>query len=137
MQLTLIKNNDESQIAIYKIARIVYAETGGASLAAAEALASMIGNLCRKSLRQLSDIAEDKKIFPCLSEKNSAAHKRLFVNADDAGFQMCLRAARKMAAGNLPDCVSGATRFHHADEIPDWATAVGYIAEVGGLLFYI
>lgn len=56
MHLTLIKNPDESKIIVYKIARVVYAETNASSLAAVESLVSMISNLCVTSKRELADI---------------------------------------------------------------------------------
>ena len=45
MQLDIIHNPDESQIAIYKAARVIYAETYPSSLPAVEAIASMIKNI--------------------------------------------------------------------------------------------
>lgn len=135
MQLTLIKNDDEHKIAVYKIARIIYAETSASSLSAVEALACMIGNLCQKSLRQLSDIANDKNIFESLNE-NSSRHCELSVDGTSEKFQMCLRAAQKMSNGKLPDSVRGATRFHRVDLMPDWAVSIGSVAEIDGLSFY-
>ena len=45
MQLVLIKNPDDTQIVAYKLARIVFAETGATSLQIVEAFASMIYNI--------------------------------------------------------------------------------------------
>ena len=39
MQLTLIRNPDDKQSVIYKLSRIVYAETGAISLPVVEAMA--------------------------------------------------------------------------------------------------
>ena len=61
-------------------------------------------------------------------------------NADiknNRALQMCVRVVARMMHGSLPDRCFGAIRFHHTDEMPDWATSRGYIADVDGLLFYL
>lgn len=137
MQLTIINNPDESQVAIYKAARVIYAETFPTTLPAVESMASMIGNIMTKTNCDLTDVVSDKNIFDCLDE-SSPRHK--YINADikdNRALQMCVRVVERMIRGSLPDTCFGATRFHHADEMPDWATARGYIADVDGLLFYL
>jgi hypothetical protein len=136
MHLTLIKNPDESKIILYKIARIIYAETNASSLRAAEALASLIKNLCISSARQLEDIAKDATVFESLN-KNSARHDDLLVDCNRAEFQMCLRVAQRMLSGALPDAARGAVRFHRADTMPGWATSIGSICEIDNLIFYL
>lgn len=128
MQLTLIKNPDDKLGAAYKIARAVYTETKASSLPAVEALTSMIQNSARASNCDCVDIINNRQIFDSpISD----------VAPSNRGFQMCLRVAQRMLGGGLADCCFGATRFHHADVIPGWATARGYIADVDGLLFYL
>lgn len=136
MQFTLIKNPDESKIILYKIARIIYAETNASSLCAVEALASMISNICIISKRELSDVASDKNIFESLN-RNSIRHKSLLVDTNRSDFQMCLRVTKKMLDGKLNNFCCCATRFHHSNYIPDWALSIGYIAEIDDLLFYL
>ncbi|MCL2538504.1 MAG: hypothetical protein FWE52_03480 [Alphaproteobacteria bacterium] len=134
--LILVTNDDDNKITRYKLARIIYAETGASSLAAVEALASMIKNLAAASGREFSDIANDSNIFESLQRNNP--HKELiYVDSRSNKFQMCLRSVRRMMCGQLMDSVGGATRFHHADDIPDWSMGIGYIADVDGLLFYL
>ena len=137
MQLEIINNPDESQIAIYRAARVIYAETFPTTLPAAEALASMIGNIMLKTHCDLTDVINDKNIFDSL---NADSPRNKYINADiknNRALQMCVRVVMRMAHGMLPDSCFGATRFHHADEMPDWATSRGYIADVDGLLFYL
>lgn len=136
MHLTLIKNTDDSKILLYKIARLIYAETGATSLAAVEALASMIANICLTSQRELDDIVTDKQIFSSLDRKSSR-HDLLLVDAQSRQFQMCLRVVQRMLNGDLADSCCGATRFHHVDVLPGWAVSRGYVAEIDGLLFYL
>jgi len=92
-------------------------------------------NLCATTGRPLPEIIFDKSIFESLYE-NSARHQDLFANKECPGFQMCMRVAKRAAAGALPDAASGATRFHSADNMPRWAVSEGYIAEIDGLFFY-
>ena len=136
MQLFLIKNPDDTQIVPYKLARIVFAETQGASLQIAEAMASMIYNIHIKYDKSFEDISNDKNIFDALDEK-SKRHKYMNVDVNDRKFLMCLRVIKTMMHGCLPDSVFGATKFHHTDIIPQWAIARGYIAECEDILFYL
>ena len=138
MQMTLIKNPDTTGTAnmAYKIARVVYAQTGAVSLPLVCAFTSMIKNLSEASGIPVPDLIVDKSVFPVLSDSN-IWHSRLHVCAQNRGFQMCVRTAYRMLMGHLPDCCYGATRFHYADEIPAWATSRGYIADIDGILFYL
>lgn len=136
MQLSLIKNPDETQVLAYNLARIVFAETKGISLKAVEAMTSMIYNIHIKYEKSFEDIATDKNIFDALNEK-SPQHKFLSVDTNDKKFQMCLRIVKTMLHGNLSDSVFGATRFHHTDVLPQWAIARGYIFECEDILYYL
>ena len=135
MQLELIRNPDESQIAIYKIARVIYAEAYEPTLASVEALASMIANIAKQQNRDVLNIINDRDVFNAL-DSESPRHKYLSVAADNRAFQMCVRVVKRMLNGALPDKCYGAVRFHHTDEMPEWAVARGYIADIDGLLFY-
>lgn len=136
MQLTLIKNNDDTQIVSYKLARIIFAETNGSSLPLVEAMASMIHNIHIKYGKSFESISKDSDLFECLNQKSSR-NKSLNVDAADRKFQMCLRTTKTMMRDNLPDTVFGATKFHHANIIPDWAMSRGYISECEDVLFYL
>lgn len=136
MQLTLIKNPDETQAAVYKIARVIFAETGAVSLHVVEAMASMIQNAARVSGKTLNEIVADSDMFDAVRAQ-SPRNELMNVSANDRGFQMCLRVVRRMMRGNLADACRGAVRFHRADELPQWAVSRGYIADIDGLLFYL
>lgn len=136
MHLELISNPDTTRIGAYKIARVIYAQTGATSLPLVEAMASMIANIATRSGRDIDDIISDADIFDCVNPK-SPRHELLQIDAANRGFQMCLRVAGRMLRGGLRDACNGATRFHPANEMPEWATARGYIADVDGFLFYV
>lgn len=136
MQLTLIQNSDNTQSVLYKLSRVICAETSASSLQLVEAMASMVYNIHIKYDVDFEDIADNEKIFSVLNPK-SERHENLIVVPSDKKFQMCLRVVQKMLNGNLRDSVFGATKFHHVDVLPDWARARGYIAEVDDVLFYL
>ncbi|MDR1026917.1 MAG: cell wall hydrolase [Rickettsiales bacterium] len=131
-ELKLFVNENDGAIAEHRLARCVYAETLAASLPAVEALCAMVKN----TGRPIAEIARDENVFESL-RRESERHAALLVKYDDIGLEMCLRAVRRMLCGNLPDLTRGATRFHRDDQLPEWATALGSIAEIGNLLFYI
>lgn len=136
MQLTLIKNPDETKGLAYKIARVVYAETQAASLRVVEALTSMIQNRVFAFGHTPEQIVSDAQLFDVLN-KSSPRHHLMQVTPDNRGFQMCLRVATRMMRGGLGDCCWGATCFHRDGIVPGWATSRGYIADIDGLLFYL
>ena len=138
MQMTLVKNPDTSghMNLAYKVARVVYAHTGGVSLPLVCAFTSMIKNLSDASGVDISNLIMDQTIFPALSAGNEN-NSRLYVAANTRAFQMCVRTAYRMLMGQLPDSCYGATRFHASDTIPSWATSRGYIADIDGILFYL
>lgn len=134
--MELILNPDHTRGDAYKIARVVYAETGATSLPLVEGFASMIANIARARGISPVMVVSDENTFGALRTNNSR-HGALNVRPDSRAFQMCLRVVTRMLHGNLPDCCNGATRFHRDDEMPDWATSRGYIADIDGVLFYI
>ena len=137
MQLEIINNPNESQIAVYKAARVIYAETYPATLPAVEAIASMIRNIMVQTNQSLSDVISNENLFDSLN-KNSPRHNYIDVDAqNNRALDMCVRVVERMMHGNLSDTCFGATRFHHSDVMPDWATSRGYIADIDGLLFYL
>ncbi len=136
MHFRLVENPDDIHAVIYKIARVVYAETCASSLRVVSAMTSMIANAAHTSGRSVRDIVEDETIFDVL-DVSSPRHQYLSVDVNNAGFKMCLRTALRMVNGILPDSCNGATRFHRAEVLPDWAVSVGYIADIDDVLFYL
>jgi len=135
MHFVLIKNPDASMKLAYSVARVIYAQTGATSLPLVEAVASTIANASEKNNRSISDIISDPDFFDVLVP-GSQNHCRLYDEPTTRGFQMCVRIASRMLHGLLPDMVYGATRFHCASILPDWALSRGYIADIDNFLFY-
>ena len=136
MNLRLIKNPDESRKLSYQVARVVYAETSASSLAAVEALVSMIDNASRATGKSIAQIIYDTDMFESLNT-TSVRYEMLSVPPTCRAFQMCLRVVTRMLGGGLPDMCRGATLFHRSESMPDWARARGYILDIDELLFYL
>jgi hypothetical protein len=132
MQLRLIKNTDMDATLSYRVARVVYEQTGAETLRVVEALTSMIKNISDKTGADILNIISDKTIF---NDESKVVNSSEYIN--ERKFQMCVRVASRMLTGGLPDSCHGATKFHHANIIPQWAVARGYIDDVDGLLFYL
>lgn len=126
--MALNQYTDTSECLAYKIAHVVFAETDGRSLQSVEALTSMIKNLSNKTGIGIQDIIKTSKMFTRTKES---------VDMTGRHFQMCLRVARRMLNGALPDMCFGATMFHHVDTMPQWSISRGYIADIDGMLFYL
>lgn len=129
MELELITNGAQMTRDAYKIARTVYAETSGKSLPLVEAFTSMIANIARARGIAPASVVADTGLFT--HDANTE------IDTTGRAFQMCLRTAQRMLRGNLMDASHGATRFHAANQMPDWAVSRGYIADVDGVLFYL
>lgn len=136
MQSKIINNRDTYQSDVYKIARVIFAETCGQSLRVVEALASMIENGARANNQTEIDFVMQSGLFESL-DKHSKNHDLINVSPDARAFQMCIRVTDKMLKHNLEDCCFGATKFHRTELNPSWSIARGYILEMDGLLFYI
>lgn len=135
MYLNVICNPDENSKEKYEIARTIYAETGAVSLRLVEAFASMIANAARVCDMPVINVVRDAEKFKSRNA-TSPHHARWDVAVDSPVFQMCLRVTNKMLKRTLPDSCCGATRFHYADEMPEWAMSLGYVADIDGILFY-
>jgi len=135
MQFKLIEMQNESMALAYAIARVVYAETLAKSLRVVEAMTSMIANVAKNEARSIKDIIRDKTIFESLNNESNR-HTYLSVDASRRDFQMCVRVAQTMLHGKLPDMCNRATKFHRDENMPSWAFARGYVADIDGILFY-
>ena len=135
MQMEIIEAHDEIITLAYAVARIVYAETLAKSLRVVEALTSMIFNAAACDAKNIRRVISNSQMFESLRTE-STRHEFLSVDASRRDFQMCLRTAKTMLHGNLPDACCHATMFHRSEFLPSWAVARGYICDIDGILFY-
>jgi hypothetical protein len=80
----------------------------------------------------LTDVLADPSLFPCWRDPRAMDS----VGADDPGFGVCLRMARRALSGMLADDTFGSIRFHKRGECPIWATGLVESAVVGDCVFY-
>lgn len=135
MQTEWLQMTSETMSLTDVVARVIYAETKAVSLRLVEALASMIYNAANHQCENIKHVISDNNIFDSLNSE-SKRHNLLNVDKTDKGFQMCVRVTTRMLHGRLPDTSNKATLFHHDDDMPSWAVARGYVADVDGCLFY-
>ena len=135
MQMEIIEAHDETTTLAYAVARIVYSETLAKSLRVVEALTSMIFNAANHDIKNIKRVISNSQMFESLKNE-STRHEFLSVDASRHDFQMCLRVAKTMLHGNLPDMCCRATMFHRVEFLPSWAVARGYICDIDGILFY-
>ena len=129
MQLELVDAANEFTSLANVVADTVYAETGAKSLRVVEAMCSMIYNAADQKAENIKRVISDSKLFTHIKPDS-------VIDITSRGYQMCMRVARQMLRGNLSDKCNHATKFHHADKIPDWAVARGYVADIDDILFY-
>ena len=133
--MNLITHQNDFSCEVYKIARVIYAETCAQSLRVVEALATMIANGARLNNQSELDFVMSSGLFECL-DKKSSHHYLLKPDTNSRTFQMCLRVTDKMLKHHLDDCCFGATKFHRTEFNPSWAYGRGYILELDGIFFY-
>jgi len=129
MQLEFTNASSENASLAHAVAYVVYMETNAKSLRVVEAMCSMIYNAANHNPENIKAIISDSKLFKSVNSDS-------VVDVNCRGYQMCLRVATRMLHGNLPDSCNHATMFHHANTMPDWAVARGYVADIDNLLFY-
>ena len=95
----------------------------------------MIANISKRDNRNVKEIISDKTIFESLNSESNR-YEYLSIDASRRDFQMCVRVAQSMIHGKLPDMCNHATSFHRDENLPNWAIARGYIADIDGILFY-
>ncbi len=129
MQLELVNVSTEITSLAHSVANVVYSETAAKSLRIVEAMCSMIYNAAGHKIGNIHHIISDTSLFQSANSDSN-------IDINCRGYQMCLRVAKQMLRGHLPDSCNHATKFHRGDVIPDWAVARGYIADIDDFLFY-
>lgn len=128
---------DNGGDAVDRLARTLWGEAQGEPVRGIEAVAAVIVNRVRQAdARGARAIRQESLRCPCWSANRPDRPRMLAVDGTDPVFATCLRVARRAVAGVLPDPTGGATRYHRADDRPDWAEGLFPIAEIGGSLFY-
>lgn len=126
------------------LARTIYGEARGESVAGQEAIASVVLNRVAFSKRKgrywwgntVTGVCQAPRQFSCWNREDPNYQKINAVGAEDAGFRICRRIAERAVNGTLEDHTKGATHYHTRSCRPTWAKGKVPCAEIGAHLFY-
>ena len=125
------------------LAKTIYGEARGESVAGKEAVANVILNRVKMNLvhpmwwgKTIEEVCLKHKQFSCWNPDDP---NYKFLQSDlsqNPVYQICERIARRALAGCLKDNTNGATHYHAFHCHPLWARHIVPCAEIGHHLFY-
>lgn len=126
------------------LARTIYGEARGESIAGMEAVASVVLNRLAFSRRRgrywwgnsIGEICRKKQQFSCWNPDDPNSRLIRKVADTDLIFCICRRIAHRAVSGLLEDNTSGATHYHAKKVRPAWSVGKIPCAEIGGHFFY-
>jgi N-acetylmuramoyl-L-alanine amidase len=126
------------------LARTIWGEARGESLAGKEAVANVVMNRVEQAQKRgemwwgnsITEVCLKKYQFSCWLENDPNYFKLRAVGSDDPNFATCLRIARRAVQGTLNDNTNGADHYHASYVAPKWADRCTPVAEIGNHLFY-
>ncbi|MGC2855987.1 cell wall hydrolase [Novispirillum sp. DQ9] len=127
------------------LARTLYGEARGESLAGKEAVACVILNRVARAQarggshwwgRDVAGVCLKPWQFSCWNATDPNRDKLLSVTESDRAFRACLDVADRALAGTLADSTRGATHYHTRTVTPAWSRGRTPCAEVGAHVFY-
>lgn len=126
------------------LARTIYGEARGESVAGQEAIASVVLNRVAFSKRKgrywwgntVAEVCRAPRQFSCWNRDDPNFQKINAVGAEDASFRICRRIAARALSGVWEDRTSGATHYHALGCRPAWARGKIPCAEIGSHFFY-
>lgn len=125
------------------LAKTIYGEARGESVAGQEAIANVILNRVKLNLihpvwwgKSITEVCLKPKQFSCWN-KNDPNYQILQGDlSDNPIYQICERIARRALSGVLKDNTNGATHYHTFYCHPLWAHHIIPCAQIGHHLFY-
>jgi spore germination cell wall hydrolase CwlJ-like protein len=134
----------EDTKAVDSLARTLWGEARGESVAGIEAVASVVLNRVARARargghwwgRDVDGVCRAPRQFSCWNPEDPNRAKLEAVTAADPVFATCLRVARRAVAGVLADRTLGATHYHAEGTHPRWAKGRVPSAAIGRHLFY-
>ena len=126
------------------LARTIYGEARGETMAGQEAVANVIMNRLAFSKKRgrywwgnsICDICQAPYQFSCWNKNDPNSSIIAKVDETDLLFCICKRIAARAVAGILSDKTIGATHYHTRNVLPKWSKGKIPCAEIGGHLFY-
>lgn len=127
------------------LARTLWGEARGEPVRGIEAVAAIIVNRVKRTQERggrywwggtIEQVCQKPWQFSCWNDNDPNRAKLEAVNEKDRSFRICLRVARRAAAGVLDDPTRGSTHYHTKTVFPPWAKTRLPAAEIGNHLFY-
>jgi len=126
------------------LAKTLYGEARGESVAGIEAVANVILNRVKYAMQKGSHWWGNSIIEVCKKPFQFSCWNKQDVNAplleqdlsQDPVYQICYRIAKRAIAGCLKDNTRGATHYHTLYCNPKWARCAVPCAQIGRHLFY-
>lgn len=127
------------------LARTLWGEARGEKVRGIEAVAAVVMNRVRRAQNRggrywwgnsIQQVCQKPWQFSCWNPGDPNRAKLEQVSEQDRTFRICLRVARRAAAGVLDDPTGGATHYHTQNVAPPWARGRTPSASIGNHLFY-
>lgn len=134
----------EQTYAIDILARTLWGEARGETLAGKEAVACVILNRLKKAKTKgrfwwgnsLEEICLKPYQFSCWNQNDVNYRRVIAVTDADPHFAICLRIARRAVNELLNDATNGADHYHADTITPSWSEGRAPTAIIGRHLFY-
>jgi len=127
------------------LARTLWGEARGEKVRGIEAVAALVMNRVKRAQdrggrhwwgNSIPQVCLKPWQFSCWNPGDPNRVKLERVTQEDRAFRICLRVARRAAAGVLDDPTLGATHYHTHAVTPPWARGRAPSAIIGNHLFY-
>lgn len=132
------------ELEIDVLARTIFGEARGESMAGMEAVACVVLNRARISEAKgrywwgngIIGVCQKPYQFSCWNRNDPSYQRLINVREDNIHFATCLRIARRAVIGALKDVTKGATHYHADYVDPYWARGEEPVTIIGKHLFY-
>ncbi|MGE4280086.1 MAG: cell wall hydrolase [Magnetospirillum sp.] len=127
------------------LARTLWGEARGEKVRGIEAVAALVMNRVKRAQDRggrywwgssIQQVCLKPWQFSCWNQGDPNRPKLEKVTEKDRVFRVCLRVARRAAAGTLDDPTLGATHYHTQAVAPPWARGRNPSVIIGNHLFY-
>lgn len=132
----------DPQVALDTMARTLWGEARGESVAGQRAVAAVVLNRAGHRRvhwwgRDIVGVCRRPMQFSCWNANDPNRPKLVAVSVADKQFRQCLQVAQAAAAQQLAaECELGATHYHTRSIMPKWARGKLPCAEIGNHVFY-
>lgn len=131
-------------LAVDTLARTIWGEARGESQSGMEAVGCVVQN--RVAVAQakggywwgndIIKVCQKPFQFSCWNANDPNRLRLMGVTERNIQFATCLRIARRVVHGRIPDITGGATHYHASDIFPHWAVGQKPVATIGHHIFY-